>query len=74
MARAYPGGVLKLLLVVILVAVVIYLATRAIQRRGIAPAPTRRPTQQRRIIAPDDDPEFLRDLERKRRHPEDPDS
>jgi hypothetical protein len=66
--------VLKLLLVVILVAVVIYLATRAIQRRGIAPAPARRSTQQRRIIAPDDDPEFLRDLERKRRHPEDPDS
>jgi hypothetical protein len=66
--------VLKLLLVVILVAVVIYLTTRAIQRRGVAPAPSRRPTQHRRIVAPDDDPEFLRDLERKRRHPEDPDT
>jgi hypothetical protein len=75
-SRAYAGGVLKLLLVVILVAVVVYLTTRAIQRRGIAPAPARRPSarQQHRIIAPDDDPEFLRDLDRKRRHPEDPES
>jgi hypothetical protein len=67
--------VLKLLLVAILIAAVVYLTTRAIQRRGIAPAPARRPVpKQRRIIAPDDDPDFLRDLDRRRRHPEDPDT
>ena len=66
---------LKLLLVVILVAVVVYLTTRAIQRRGIAPAPSRRPSaRERRPIAPDDDADFLRDLDRKRRHPEDPEA
>jgi hypothetical protein len=69
--------VLKFLLVVILVAIAVYLTTRAIQRRGIAPpAPRRsRPTQQPpRVVGPDDDPDFLRDLDRKRRHPEDPES
>lgn len=30
-------------------------------------------SQPRRPLGPDDDPDFLRDLERKRRHPEDPD-
>jgi hypothetical protein len=69
--------VLKFLLFVILVAIAVYLVVRAIQRRGIAPAPPRRPrpTQQPpRILGPDDDPDFLRDLDRKRKHPEDPDS
>ena len=65
---------LKFLLVVILIAVAVYLATRAIQSRGVAPAPRpRRPRPQPpRVVGPDDDPEFLRDLERKRKHPEDP--
>lgn len=63
---------LKFLLVVILVAIAVYLAVRAIQRRGIAPPPRRRP-EPPRVIGPDDDPDFLRDLDRKRRHPEDPD-
>ena len=67
---------LKFLLFVILIAIAVYLTTRAIQRRGIAPPPRRRPrpTQQQppRVVGPDDDPDFLRDLDRKRRHPEDP--
>jgi hypothetical protein len=68
--------VLKFLLVVILIAVAVYLATRAIQRRGDLPTPRRpRPTQQPpRVVGPDDDPDFLRDLDRKRRHPEDPEA
>ena len=66
---------LKLLLVVILVAVVIYLTTRALQRSGLSapPRPRRRP-EPPRVIGPDDDPDFLRDLDHKRRHPEDPDA
>lgn len=64
-----------MLLVVILIAVAVYLTVRAIQRRGIAPAPrprARRP-EPPRVVGPDDDPDFLRDLDRKRKHPEDPD-
>lgn len=63
---------LKFLLVVILVAVMVYLTVRAIQRRGIAPPP-RRPAPPR-PMGPDDDPDFLRNLdrERKRKHPEEP--
>jgi hypothetical protein len=61
----------KFLLVVILLAVAIYFTVRVIQRRGILPE--RRPDQ--RPLGPDDDPDFLRDLDRKRRRrkPEDPD-
>ena len=64
---------LKFLLVVILVAVAVYLTTRAIQRRGIAPAPKRQRPAPPRVVGPDDDADFLRDLDRKRKHPEDPD-
>jgi hypothetical protein len=69
--------VLKFLLLVVLIAVAVYLTTRAIQKRGIAPAPPRRPRpkpQPPRFIGPDDDPDFLRDLDRKRKHPEDPEA
>jgi hypothetical protein len=67
--------VLKFLLFVILVAVAVYLTVRAIQRRGITPPTPRRPRQQPpRTLGPDDDPDFLRDLDRKRRHPEDPEA
>lgn len=60
----------KALLVVAILAVVIYLTIRlAEKRRGIParrrPGPTLQPP--RRAVAPDDDPEFLRDLERRRR-------
>lgn len=67
---------LKFLLLVILVAVAVYLTTRALQRRGEIQAPRaqRRPRPEPpRVIGPDDDPDFLRDLDRKRKHPEDPD-
>ena len=64
---------LKFLLVVILFAVIVYLTVKAIERRGVAPQPKRPPA---RPVAPDDDPDFLRNLERerkrKRKHPEDP--
>jgi hypothetical protein len=67
--------VLKVLLVVVLFAVATYSLIRVIERRGVA-RPVRRRTEPRpeqRGVAPDDDEEFLRDLDRKRRHPEDPD-
>ena len=61
---------LKLLLVVAVLALVIYIGIRLLQGRGNDdPGKTvRRPT------APDDDPEFLRDLDRKRRRSGDPDT
>lgn len=67
---------LKFLLVVILVAVIVYLTARAIERRGVAPAPPRRPQPPPRPLGPDDDADFLRDLDRKRKRkdPEDPDA
>jgi hypothetical protein len=68
--------VLKFLLVVILVAIAVYLTTRSLQGRGGAPLPRPRPRrpQPPRVIGPDDDPDFLRDLDRRRRHPEDPEA
>lgn len=63
---------LKFLLLVILVAVAVYLTTRAVQRRGEMPAPRRPRPAPPRVLGPDDDPDFLRDLDRKRKHPEDP--
>lgn len=66
---------LKFLLVVIVFAAVTYLAVRVIQQRGLMPdkpvLPRRQPP--RKMVAPDDDEEFLRDLDRKHRNPEDPD-
>jgi hypothetical protein len=67
--------VLRFLLVVILVAIAVYLTVRVIQRRGIAPPSRRaRPKPPPRVMGPDDDPDFLRDLDRKRKrkHPERP--
>jgi hypothetical protein len=59
----------KALLVVILFALVVYGVLRLLERRRsrrtrggpVRPAPPRRP------LAPDDDPNFLRDLEQRRR-------
>ena len=67
---------LKVLLVVVLFAVATYYLIRVIERRGVA-RPVRRPQArppQQRPVAPDDDEEFLRDLDQRRRHPEDPDA
>ena len=59
---------LKFLLVVFLVALAIYLLMRVIERRGVKGMPQRPgPRPPRRPVAPDDDPDFLRDLERKKR-------
>ena len=62
-------------MVVVLFAVATYLLIRVIERRGVA-RPVRRqpPRPPQRPAAPDDDEEFLRDLDRRRRHPEDPDA
>jgi hypothetical protein len=67
--------VLKVLLVVVLFAVATYYLIRVIERRGVSRPLRRRPQPrvERRPVAPDDDEDFLRDLDRKRRHPEDPD-
>lgn len=61
---AYPGEV-KVLLVVVALAAVIYLTIRVIQRGGVATRPTRHRPEPR-VTGPDDDPDFLRDLERRR--------
>ena len=67
---------LKFLLVVIVFAAATYLAIRVIQQRGLMPdkpvLPRRQPP--RKMVAPDDDEEFLRDLDRKRLNPEDPET
>ena len=61
---------LKILLVVALVAVAIYLVVRAVERGSLRlsrPAPRPRP----RAVAPDDDEDFLRDLDRRKPHGDD---
>jgi len=68
--------VLKVLLVVVLFAVATYCLIRVIERRGVS-RPVRRRSQPRpqpRPVAPDDDDDFLRDLDQRHRHPEDPDA
>ncbi|MDN5895717.1 MAG: hypothetical protein L0H93_17045 [Nocardioides sp.] len=64
----------KFILVIVLVTVAIYLITRLIETRGrlfSAPpsgrTPPTRPKRPRGPIGPDDDPEFLRDLNRRHR-------
>jgi hypothetical protein len=70
--------VLKFLLLVALFAVAVYVVTRLTQQRGAGRRPPlprrRRPQPPPRVMGPDDDDDFLRDLDRKRRHPEDPDA
>ena len=63
------------MLVVILIAIAVYLVARAVDRRGVGPVPRPRTRHQPppRPRGPDDDPDFLRDLDRRRKHPEDPD-
>ena len=64
---------LKVLVLLALLALAIYLVVRTVQGRGTVqkPKPQRRPPA--RPIAPDDDADFLRDLDRKRKHPDEPD-
>jgi hypothetical protein len=66
--------VLKFLVVVVLFALAVYLVARTVQRRGVAKPSRPRHQPPPRPMGPDDDPDFLRDLDRHRRHPEDPDS
>lgn len=68
-SRAYSGGVGKFLLVVVVFALLVYGVFWLIERRGRnASKSTRpRPAMPRRAVAPDDDEEFLRELERRRR-------
>ena len=72
---------LKFLLLVALFAVATYLVVRLLQQRGSGgggggtPRPRpRRPAPPPRVIGPDDDEDFLRDLDRKRLNPEDPEA
>ena len=69
---------MKFLVVVILFAVATYLIVRLMQERGLTPPqrpkPKRRPSAPPKIVAPDDDEDFLRDLDRRRLNPEDPDN
>ncbi len=64
---------LRFLFVLVLLAVAVYLLVRVFQERGLTRPPHRRSSPPR-IVAPDDDDDFLRDLDRKRRDPEDPDA
>ena len=76
---------MKFLLVVVVLGVAVYFLVRFLQGRGGSvlrrggssrPAPRPKPSEPRRPVAPDDDPDFLRDLDRKKRHrhQDDPDS
>lgn len=60
---------IRFVLVALLFAVLVYLFVRLIERRGLGAGRTTQPPKapERRTIAPDDDEQFLRDLERKRR-------
>lgn len=66
----YSGSVLKAVLFVAVVAVAIYFLTLAIER-GLARRPRRTPRLQR-PLGPDDDQDFIWELnkKRKRRNPE----
>jgi hypothetical protein len=67
----------KFFLAVAVIAVVIYVVTRLIETRGrlFRSNPARRPLlpprHPGRPLGPDDDPEFLRDLNRRRKRHED---
>lgn len=67
-ARPYPGDVIKVLLVVVLFAALVYGLVWTVQRRHQLGG-ARRPRPQRRIVAPDDDDDFLRSI--KPEHDED---
>jgi hypothetical protein len=60
----------KVLLVVALLALAIYLVIRVIERRGVRRPPDGGGRTEPRVTGPDDDPDFLRDLERRRKRRE----
>ncbi len=71
----------KFFLAIAIIALVIYLVTRLIETRGhpFRRTPNRKPLlpprpHPNRPLGPDDDPEFLRDLNRRRREKKDDDS
>jgi len=69
--------VLRFVFLLLLFAAATYLVVRVIQARGLMPDRPSRPggAVPGRMVAPDDDEDFLRDLDRKdrkRRDPEDP--
>lgn len=72
---------MRFVLLALLLAVLVYLFVRFIDRRNGGAGQTARrsgrgpqhgPQQGRRVIAPDDDEQFLRDLDRKRKKGEPP--
>ena len=58
---------IRFVLVALLFAVAVYLLVRVIERRNAHRKPRPRPQQGRRTVAPDDDEQFLRDLDKKRK-------
>jgi hypothetical protein len=57
----------KVLFVVLLFGAVVYAFFWYLERRGQRPSPARPTASPRRVVAPDDDEDFLRELERRRR-------
>ena len=64
---------LKLLIVVLILGAIIYAVIRLVQGPGSGGS-GRSPAKPIRPVAPDDDADFLRDLDRKRRQRDDSDS
>jgi hypothetical protein len=68
--RAYPGDVGKFLLVIVVFAALVYTVLWLLERRRGGGAPARRRTTlppAPHVSAPDDDEDFLRGLNRRRR-------
>ncbi len=72
---------LRFLFMLAVLAVAIYFLVRVVQARGLltdgTPPPRNRPVrrpQRPKPVAPDDDEDFLRDLDRKRLEKDDPDA
>lgn len=67
---------LRFLFLLVLFGVATYFLVRMLQDRGMVQRPPARPrrVEPPRAVAPDDDEDFLRDLDRKRLNPEDPEA
>ena len=66
---------MKFLLVIVLIAIAVYLTIRVIERRGLPPSDTARRRPPQGPMGPDDDPDFLRGLDRDGRdRPDRPDA